>query len=147
MRISYSILALGLGLALATSVSAAGKSAYAPGQLKCGTHQPSGLDADLREVSFLQSLADRSKAGVSTFSPTVIPVYFHVIRDNAGNGGPTTTMINNQINVLNNAFGSQGFTFQLVQTTFTNNSAWYTVGYGSTAETQMKQTLRQGSAN
>ena len=147
MRISYSLLALGLGFALATSASAAGNSASAPGQLKCGTHQPSGLDADLREANFLQHLADRQKAGLTTFAPAVIPVYFHVIRNSAGQGAPTAQMIADQITVLNDAFSSRGFTFQLVETTYSNNDAWYTVQPGTTAEREMKQTLRRGSAD
>ncbi|WP_259372632.1 zinc metalloprotease [Inhella inkyongensis] len=52
-----------------------------------------------------------------------------------------------QINVLNNAYAGSGFSFNLVQTTRTTNSSWYTAGPGSTAESQMKTALRQGSAD
>ncbi|HLM43438.1 MAG TPA: zinc metalloprotease, partial [Myxococcaceae bacterium] len=75
-----------------------------------------------------------------------IPVYFHVIRDSSGLGGVTTTQINNQITILNNAFASAGFSFYLAGTDYTNNSTWYTAGPSTTAESQMKNTLRKGTA-
>lgn len=77
----------------------------------------------------------------------VINVYVHVIRTSSGTGGPTTTQMNNQINVLNAAYASTGWSFNVAGTTTTNNSTWYTAGYGSSAETQMKNALRQGSAD
>jgi hypothetical protein len=75
-----------------------------------------------------------------------IPVYFHVIRDSSGNGGVTTTQINQQITVLNNAFAAAGFSFYLAGTDYTNNSTWYTMSPGSTAESQAKNALRKGTA-
>ncbi len=48
--------------------------------------------------------------------------------------------------VLNAAYASSGFTFQLMGTTVTANNTWYTAGPGTTAERQMKQALRQGTA-
>ena len=78
---------------------------------------------------------------------TVIPTYVHVIRDSSGNGGPTTQQMNNQLAVLNAAYASTGVSFSLVSTDYTNDSAWYTAGYGTAAETAMKTALRQGSAD
>ena len=75
-----------------------------------------------------------------------INVYFHVIRNSSGQGGPTSQQINSQMNVLNNAFASMGWSFNLVTTTVTNNSTWYTCT-GGTCETQMKTALRQGGAD
>jgi hypothetical protein len=77
---------------------------------------------------------------------TTINVHVHVIRDNSGNGAPTSTMMNNQINVLNNAYASAGFSFTVVSTDYTNNSTWYTCQPGTTAETQMKNALHTGGA-
>lgn len=74
-----------------------------------------------------------------------IPVYFHVIRDSSGNGGVTTTQINNQITVLNNAYSAAGFSFYLAGTDYTNNSTYYTCS-GGTCETNMKNALRKGTA-
>lgn len=77
----------------------------------------------------------------------VINVYWHNITNNSGAGGATTTMINDQINVLNAAYASTGWTFNLVSVDTTANSTWYTVGYGSSAESAMKNALRQGTAD
>jgi hypothetical protein len=76
-----------------------------------------------------------------------INVYVHVIRTSSGTGGPTTAQMNNQISVLNAAYASTGWSFNVVGTNTTNNSTWYTAGYGSSAETHMKNALRQGSAD
>jgi len=83
----------------------------------------------------------------------VFDVYFHVIRDDNGNGGVTAQQINSQMDVLNDSYaGITGgaetpFQFQLVDTTYTNNSAWYNAAYGSAAERQMKEALRVGGAD
>jgi hypothetical protein len=74
-----------------------------------------------------------------------IPVYFHVIRSSAGAGGVTTTQINNQITVLNNAYSAAGFSFYLAGTDYTNNDSYYTCT-GGTCETNMKNALRKGTA-
>lgn len=101
---------------------------------------------------------DLDKATMETIEKTIagvtpagadatIPVYVHVIRTSSGTGGATTTMINNQISVLNAAYGSAGFSFVVAGTTTTNNSTWYTATQGSTAERQMKTALRVGGSN
>ena len=59
MRVSVSLLSLGLGLALAGSASAAHDFHGKP--RACGTIQPTGKDAELRELNFLQTLAERSR--------------------------------------------------------------------------------------
>ncbi len=77
-----------------------------------------------------------------------INVYFHVINKGTGiaNGDVTTTMINNQMSVLNNAFSSWGWTFNLVLTDRTTNATWYNGCYGS-SETAMKNALHRGTAD
>jgi hypothetical protein len=112
----------------------------------CGAEE---LDAE--QVALIESRFERLKAeaalrGETNAQAVSIPVYFHVIRDSNGYGGVTTTQINNQITVLNNAFASAGFSFYLAATDYSNNSTWYTAGHGSTAEAQMKSALRKGTA-
>jgi len=99
------------------------------------------------ETDFAQRL-DAKEGETSSVTGGVINVYFHVIRRGTGvsNGDITTTMINNQMSVLNNAFSSKGWTFNLVTVTRTTNSTWFTGCYGS-SETSMKNTLRQGTAD
>ncbi len=77
-----------------------------------------------------------------------INVYFHVINKGTGisNGDITATMIQNQINVLNAAYGKWGYSFNLVSTDRTTNATWYAMGYGTTAESQAKNALRKGTA-
>lgn len=78
-----------------------------------------------------------------------INVYFHVINKGTGiaNGDVPSSQITSQINVLNAAYGQWGWSFNLVATTRTTNATWYTAGYGSSAESQMKNALRQGTAD
>jgi hypothetical protein len=76
-----------------------------------------------------------------------IPVYVHVIRKANGTGGPTAAQVTNQMSVLNAAYASTGFSFNVVSTDYTNNDSYYTAGYGTTAETNMKNALRKGSAD
>ena len=75
-----------------------------------------------------------------------------VIAANAGGawtpiGDVTTTMINNQMTVLNNAYAGMGVKFQLISVDRTTNSTWYTMSPGSTAEAQAKAALRKGTAD
>lgn len=73
-----------------------------------------------------------------------IPVYVHVIRDDAGGGGVTEQQIAEQMQVLRDAFAPAGFDLGLPDTTTTNNSKWHTAGPDSPDEAVMKTTLRQG---
>jgi hypothetical protein len=77
----------------------------------------------------------------------VINVYFHVITSTSGAGNVSSQMISNQMNVLNNAYAATGWSFHLVSTDVTANNTWYTMGYGSTAETAAKTALRKGTAD
>ncbi|HEX5755365.1 MAG TPA: zinc metalloprotease, partial [Arenimonas sp.] len=76
-----------------------------------------------------------------------IDVYFHVITDASGNGSLSSGKIANQISVLNDAYASTPYTFNLVNVTTTANSTWYNGCYGdSSAISAMKSSLRQGDA-
>jgi hypothetical protein len=80
----------------------------------------------------------------AAFATATIPVYFHVITDGT-NGKVTSSQINQQITVLNNAYASSGFAFSLAGTDTTVNSRWYTgLKSGSKAEKDMKKALRKG---
>jgi hypothetical protein len=66
-----------------------------------------------------------------------------VITD-GGNGDVSNAMINSQIAVLNSAYAGTGFSFSLVNTTRTDNEAWYNMSPGSSAESAAKAALKQG---
>jgi hypothetical protein len=88
--------------------------------------------------------AVESGSTAAAFATATIPVYFHVITDGT-NGKVTSSQINQQITVLNNAYASSGFAFSLAGTDTTVNSRWYTgLKSGSKAEKDMKKALRKG---
>ncbi|KOX36761.1 metalloprotease [Streptomyces sp. NRRL F-6491] len=115
------------------------------------------MDADLEKR--LASLSPAAAAGAGRAAASgraaaavSIPVYFHVIHSGT-TGKLSASAINSQIAVLNAAYGGQGtgnantnFQFTLAGTDYTNNSTWYNLSSGSSAEKQMKQTLRKGGA-
>ena len=88
-----------------------------------------------------------------------IPVFFHVVSKADGTGNIPDAWINAQIAAMNEHFAGQdtpvyrtaaanmSFRFTLAAVTRTVNDAWYAAGPGSTAESQMKNALRQGSAD
>ena len=139
--------------------------------LRCGTKHPSAEEARMIEEQF-QALRGRINAKApdgkgkpgggggddgdgGTLPPAgsiEIDVYFHVITDGRA-GDVSDARISQQIAVLNDAFDGDGdegtidtpYVFNLVGITRTNNAGWYSGCYGS-AESAMKNTLRQGDA-
>ncbi|MER5967635.1 zinc metalloprotease [Streptomyces sp. NPDC002057] len=111
------------------------------------------MDDDLRKKLASARSQGRLSASAGTAAAAVnIPVYFHVIHSGT-TGKLSATAINNQLAVLNAAYGGQGagnvntnYRFTLAGTDYTNNSTWYNLASGSNAEKQMKQTLRKGGA-
>ncbi|WP_434384682.1 zinc metalloprotease [Melittangium boletus] len=95
------------------------------------------VDADIADRRF----AMRAAGSVN------IPVYFHVINKGTGvsNGDITSTMIAEQMNVLNAAYKNTPFYFTLAATDRTTNSTWFTAQPGSSAESAMKKALRKGT--
>ncbi|GAA3370320.1 zinc metalloprotease [Streptomyces sannanensis] len=107
------------------------------------------MDADLKKRLEAKRSAGQ---GATLAAVTTIPVYFHVVHDGT-TGKLSATAINNQMAVLNAAYGGQGtgnananYQFTLAGTDYTNNAAWYNLSSGSTAEKNMKAALRKGGA-
>ncbi len=118
------------------------------GQRVCGTdHNPAKI-AEM-ETDFRMRRAAMEKNGITVSDVTggTIPVYWHVINNgsSASQGNISDSAIASQISVLNAAYGSWGYNFQLVSTDRTTNATWYTCA-GGTCETQMKNALRRGTA-
>ena len=116
---------------------------------RCSTIEPDDVEKARIESDIAMHL-EGSRAGVTrqAVSGGVINVYFHVVNNGTGlaNGDISAAMINDQITVLNDAFGSSGWTFNLVSTDRTTNATWYANCYGS-AETTMNTALHQGTAD
>ncbi|MBX7218682.1 MAG: zinc metalloprotease [Blastocatellia bacterium] len=114
---------------------------------RCATHMHDER-ANAVEAAFEAEIAKRSKYQPNV-TGGVINVYFHVINKGTGiaNGDVPASQITNQISVLNSAYAGTGWSFNLVSTDRTTNATWYTVGYGTTAESQMKNALRKGTAD
>lgn len=117
------------------------------GERVCGTDESPAKVAAM-EQDFKARLAARAKNGLAAANVVggTINVYWHVITNTSGAGNLNSGAINSQINVLNNAYASTGWNFTLVSTNVTANNSWYTCS-GGTCETQMKNALRQGTAD
>jgi hypothetical protein len=89
--------------------------------------------------------SQKGKPGTGgTFAPTTVKVYWHTIT-NGTQGAVSSSTINSQLTVLNNAYSGTGLSFSLAGSDSTSNSSWYTVTPGSTAERTMKTALRKGT--
>ena len=149
--------------AIATGVSVA-PAAAAPSTAKlsagcnplategAATFRLFGGGADAREPDLGQVHAElpasaKGKAG-KNFRQTV-PVWFHVVSDGAI-GNISNTVIQEQMNVLNLAFGgfyggsNTGFSFRLAGVTRTNNAAWHDGSISGTDAHAMKRALHRG---
>jgi hypothetical protein len=75
-----------------------------------------------------------------------VPVYFHVINRGPGiqNGDVPSSMIREQMRVLNAGFANSGFQFNLVEIDRTTNAAWFNMAPGTQAELDAKTALRKG---
>ena len=85
--------------------------------------------------------------------PIRIPVYIHVIQENATVGEVPAERITDQIEILNDSFdggavggAGAGVVFDLINTDVTINAAWTPMEYGDPGEVQMKTALREGGA-
>ena len=115
----------------------------------CGTKHPSDNEAMMKEKHFqdLRIKASRSASDLRSIASVSVDVYMHIVTDSNNNGQVSTADINAQMAVLNSAYSTTPFTFNLVSTDVSQNDSWFYAGYGSSAERQMKAALRQGDAS
>ena len=129
----------------------------------CGTYK-SNEDIDLDEAEhkeILESLLSSSSLSSSSSSNlrsrkfadaldldvvTNVNLYFHVIMNTLGHGDISRTMLNAQLDVLNQDYSSLKFQFVLKSIDRTVNDAWYTMKKDSNVERLAKTALRKGTA-
>jgi len=108
---------------------------------------PSQEQAARMERDFQKRRTERQAEGLSNVTGGTVDVYWHTITSSTGAGALSSQAINNQISVLNAAYGGTfGWSFRLVQTDVTANTTWYNGCYGS-SESAMKNALRKGTAD
>lgn len=116
----------------------------AKGDRFCATdHNPQKIAA--AEIDFAERLEKGRDDSSADATGGTINVYFHVVSSGA-TGNISDSMINSQMSVLNNAFSSWGWSFNLVSVDRTSNSTWFNGCYGS-SETAMKNALHRGTAD
>ncbi len=120
-----------------------------------GGHDPNEMttaQVAAHERDLARGLAERS-AHSTLLATVTIPVVVHVIQENATRAGGNIpdSFITNQIAVLNDSYngGTVGgavtaFAFTLQSINRVTNPSWYPIVSGSSAERQMKTSLRQG---
>jgi hypothetical protein len=124
---------------------AEGTEAQVADPRNCGVEVDAEQQAEM-EARFEAEQVKQAMGGTVNAMGASIPVYFHIIKSSAGAGGVTSTQINQQITILNNAYAAAGFSFYLAGTTTTNHDSYYTCS-GGTCETNMKNALRKGTAS
>jgi hypothetical protein len=129
----------------------AGKASHATGSSYRST--PGGAAEPNVDAAYQQELA-QWRAGTlphvtGALTGGKIKVHFHVINNGSGisHGDIPQSQIDDQMQVLRDAYQKGKWKFKLVNVTRTTNASWYTMTPGSQAEHQAKAALRQGSAD
>lgn len=93
------------------------------------------------ELARMQAMSVGAAANITTYT---VPVWFHIIHTTTGVGNLDDKTINDQIAVINKAYGPY-FTFVLAGVTRTPNNDWFANLYpGSSEEEAVKGSLRKG---
>ena len=124
---------------------------------RCGSHKSKeDVDRDeaehqeiLESIKSSSSSSSNLRSRVDTLQLSVVTnvtLHIHVIMSSSGLGNVSSTMIDSQVNVLNQDFNSVSFQFVVKSIDYTLNDQWYTMGKGSSAENLAKNELRKGTA-
>ena len=112
---------------------------------RCSTRKPTSsemTDSTRVVAKYMANINGRRDQAVTV----EIQTYFHVITSGS-TGDIDDSALQLQLDVLNDAFREHGFSFRLMQTTRTENSAWYSAGLSSPEQDEMKAALRVGDAS
>jgi Pregnancy-associated plasma protein-A len=103
--------------------------------------------------SIVDQLRSSGRFDVEANAVTTVNVYFHVITNTSGVGNISDAAIANQLAVLNESYAgltggvNMNMQFVLAGINRVANNTYFAAGYGSAAETNMKNALRLGSAD
>jgi hypothetical protein len=137
----------------------ASQQSFPEGDARCATEEVDEAKKEKLRKSHKRFEAKRSTTSDSQMAlraagTVIIPVYFHVIMDDNGNGNVSDATLDEQINVLNRSYGGQTggsntpFRFVKVETTRTTNGFWFHASRlhasAANAEQNMKSNLRRG---
>ena len=116
-----------------------------PPVVRCGVKDPnSSVQAAIdQDIAASQAV---NGVGAPKLRTITVPVYVHVITSTSG-AGDVSSLVPEQITVLNDAYRPARVKFDLVGIDVTANDAWYNVGIGSKEEKAMKNALRRGGSN
>src|SRR5262245_33185203 len=95
------------------------KSPLPGGRDRCAARAPSADEQEAIERDLSSAPQGKAATGVVT-----VPTYFHVVTSSEG-VGDVSGLIPAQMQVLNDAFASAGFQFQLVSQDTVTNDEWY----------------------
>ncbi|KAF2168318.1 hypothetical protein M409DRAFT_21755 [Zasmidium cellare ATCC 36951] len=120
--------------------AAAAGLAAAEGLTRCGTAEPGdALKVELNEAYFSKV------AEVSRVDEREINTYVHVVTSKAKRSMYTKEMVQEQMEVMNDAYAPVGITFLTKSINFTINDDWAAAGQDSPTEQEMKSALRRGT--
>ena len=113
----------------------------------CGTYSPT--EDEIKDINaHTAKLKSLEPSNATPVTGGVISVYVHVINKGTGvaNGDVPAGDITAQINVLNAAYASTGWSFNLVATDRTTNATWFNKCDATATEKALKKALRKGTA-
>ncbi|KAF4993518.1 hypothetical protein FGRMN_6447 [Fusarium graminum] len=119
------------GLLLSTAAALSSRESLPP---RCAVADPTA--EQLSHAQNLKKIESISRVSAASIS---VDTYFHVV-SSAASKYVTKQQLQNQLKVMNDAYGAHGISFKLIDSTFTTNSNW-AAGNGEVA---MKRQLRQG---
>ena len=114
---------------------------------RCYTRSPSSdeVEEDRQRVGAWERSRDPDYRNRRRLATVTIDVYWHTIISSGGAGQLTAQQINDSIAVLNGAYNSAGFQFNLVASDVTTQNTWYNLAVDSRAESNMRAALYKGS--
>ncbi len=115
------------------------KEAFVESGARCATKMPESIrqrQIEQEVKAWVASHPDRVQSQVTT----AIPVAFHVIYSGSSGNVPQS-QLQAQIDVLNAAYASSGYSFFISSIDRTDNAAWFAMQPGTTAEQQAKSAL------